>query len=281
MMLQQAIFSPQTKSSQNDLIGSVQRALCILELLAQYPAGLNAKQVSQKLQLNLSTCYHLLNTLIASGYAIKDPDNLLFRLSGKIGYTVLGSTFPAQLVQQLTPHVQALQEATLETAYLSLWDGEEIILSGIVESPRSVRVKSLTIGYSEANHATALGKAILAYFDETQLDHYLSGRELPAYTPNTLTNPTALKTYLPKVRQQGFSLDIEEFLPDVCCIGAPIFDAWGGVAASIAISLPTIRYHAHWETLLPKVAQAAKAATRSLKLRGYARPSAAPPKAMI
>jgi DNA-binding IclR family transcriptional regulator len=121
----------------------------------------------------------------------------------------------------------------------------------------------------------------LAYFDQTQLDHYLAGRELLAYTPNTLIDPTALKTYLPKVRQQGYSLDIEEFLPDVCCIGAPIFDAWGGVAASIAISLPTIRYHAHRETLLPKVTQVAQAATRTLKLLGYARPSATPPKALI
>lgn len=252
-----------------DLIGSVQRALRILELLAQHTAGLNAKQINQRLRLNLSTCYHLLNTLVASGYVVKDPETLLFRLSGKIGFTVHGQASPAQLVQQLNPQVQALQEATQETAYLSLWDGREIFLASIAESPRSVRVKALTIGYSEANHAMALGKAILAYLDPAQVDRYFSSRDLPAYTANTLTHLGQLKTHLAEVKQQGYSLDLEEFLPDVCCIGAPVFDAQAGVVASIAISLPTSRYHALAESLLPPVQQAAQAATRTLRILGY------------
>ena len=110
-MLQSASTSSLPNQSQKSLINSVQRELLILELLAQHQNGLNAKQVSQHLQINLSTCYHLLNTLIFSGYVVKDPDTLHFRLSGKIGYTLQGQASPAQLVQQLTPHVQALQES--------------------------------------------------------------------------------------------------------------------------------------------------------------------------
>jgi len=59
------------------LIGSVQRALAILELLAIHPAGLNAKQVVLKTEFNLSTCYHLLNTLEHENYIVKDPDTAL------------------------------------------------------------------------------------------------------------------------------------------------------------------------------------------------------------
>ena len=269
-MLQQTISAPPQKQSKKDLIGSVQRALRVLELLAQHPAGLNAKQVSQQVGINLSTCYHLLNTLIASGYAVKDPDTSLFCLSGKVGYTILDHASPAQLVRHLTPHVQALQETTHETAYLSLWDGEEIILSSIIESPRSVRVKTLVIGYSEGNHAMALGKAILAYFDDEQLARYLADRELPAFTPNTLTDPAALNKHLLQIREQGYALDLEEYLPDVHCLGAPIFDATGQITASIAISLPATRYHANEQTLLHKVIQAGQAATRTLRILGYA-----------
>ena len=272
-MLQQTISHPIKHQPKSDLIGSVQRALRILELLAQHPPGLNAKQVSQQLQLHLSTCYHLLNTLIVSGYVVKDPETSCFRLGGKIGYTVHGHASPAQLVQQFRPHVQALQEATHETAYLSLWDRAEIILSFIVESPLSVRVKALTIGYSEANHAMALGKAILAYLDEVQLDHYFNSRGLPAFTPNTITDIATLKNHLAEIRQHGYSLDLEEFLSDVCCISAPIFDASGQVAASIAISLPSSRYHAHHETLLPRVREGARAATRTLSILGYNGPA--------
>ncbi len=272
-MLQPIVFPRPNKPALTDLIGSVQRALRILEVLAHHPQGLNAKQISQQIQLNLSTSYHLLNTLIASGYAVKDPDTLLFRLSGKIGYTVHGQASPAQLVQHLTPNVQALQAATHETAYLSLWDGQEIVLSAIAESPLSVRVKALIIGYSEANHAMALGKAILAYFNEAQLDQYLASHELTTYTPNTLTNVAALKAHLAEVRQQGYSLDLEEFLPDVSCISAPIFDAQDQILASIAISLPGNRYAVHRDSLTPRVKEAAKTATRALHILGYAGPT--------
>jgi len=259
-------------AAKRDIIRSVQRALRILELLARYPAGLTAKQIGYRLQLHLSTCYHLLNTLVDAGYVVKDPDTLLFRVSGKVGYAVFGDASPAQLVRQLAPHVQALQEATHETAYLSLWDGEEIVLSSIVESPRSVRVKVLTIGYSEGNHAIALGKAILAHLDDAEWDRYFADRALPAFTPNTRTDVALLKEHLAGVRELGYSLDLEEFLPDVCCVGAPIFDAGGRVAASIAISLPRSRYDAtRKELLLRPVQQAAAAATRTLRILGYAR----------
>jgi DNA-binding IclR family transcriptional regulator len=170
-----------------------------------------------------------------------------------------------------------LQEVTQETAYLSLWDGREIFIAAIAESPRSVRVKALTIGSSEANHASALGKAILAYLDTTESDHYLANRALPAYTPKTLIDPTLIKSYLLNVRQQGYSLDEEEFLPDVCCIGAPIFDACQQVIASIAISLPATRYHMPGDNLISAVRHAAQAAARTLAILGYVRPTPAQP----
>lgn len=244
--------------------------------MAAHPNGLNAKQVALKMQLNLSTCYHLLNTLEHEGYAIKDPDTLLFRLSGKIGYTLLGRVSPAQLVQQLTPHVQLLQELSRETSYLSVWDGQEITLSAIVEAPQTVRVKSLTIGETEANHASALGKAILAWFDDDAFNHYFARRPLPAFTVNTIASPAALRATLPQVRQQGYALDCEEFMPDVHCIGAPIFDARGSVTSSIAVSLPVSRISGNQSRLIEQVTHVAAVASRALQILGYAGPASRP-----
>ena len=268
MTLPQPLYKKRS-TPKSDLIQSVQRALRILELLAQEASGLSAKQVSLRLGLHLSTVYHLLNTLMDAGYVVKDPDTLLFRLSGKIGYTVYGVPTSAQLVRQLTPHVQALQEETKETAYLSLWDGQEIVLSAIAESPLSVRVKSLTVGYTAGNHAMALGKAILAHLPEEALQAYFLTHKMEAFTNNTCTDLNALRALLVRVRATGYSLDIEEFLPDVCCIGAPIFDATGAIAASIAISLPRSRYDVRRHLLIPKVKEAAAAATRTMHILGY------------
>ena len=269
-MLQSQSLPSRSKPAPKDLIGSVQRSLVILELLANCPQGLTAKQVSQNARLNLSTCYHLLNTLTVSGYAVKDPDSLRYRLSSKIGFMPQGWCTPAYLVCQLTPHVQSLQDVTREPAYLSVWDGAEIVLSAIVESPLSVRVKALDIGQRDANHASALGKAVLAYLTDEQVGDYLVRHDCAAYTPYTLTDPTAIRACLAEVRAQGYSLDQEEFLPDVYCIGAPIFDVEGRVLASIAISMPGHRYHAHKSDFLPQVKEAGRKATRNMLILGCA-----------
>ena len=246
----------------------------ILELLAVHPGGLTAKQVGLKLKFNLSTCYHLLNTLKHEGYVIKEPETSAFRLSGKIGYTVFDQVSPAQLVSQLMPHVQTLQEITQETTYLSVWDGREITLSAIVEAPQTVRVKSLAIGETEANHASALGKAILAHFDDAAFARYFAHRPLPAFTPNTITETTTLQAALSLVLTQGYALDCEEFMHDVHCIGAPIFDAQHDITASIAISLPVSRSNGNREHLIQQVKHIADAASHTLQILGYAGPAA-------
>lgn len=268
-VIQPKVITP-SKQTPSHKINSVERALSIMELLAAHPAGLNPKEVSLKLHLNLSTCYHQLNTLLATGYVVKNPETTLFQLSGKIGYTIHLQTSPAQLVKQLTAHTQALQEATQETAYLSIWDGQEIYIAAIVESSQSIRVKVLTIGYSGANHAMAVGKVILAYFDDDTLDHYLETHPLTPYTVNTITDKYQLKEHLIEVYQQGYSLDLAERLDDIFCIGVPIFDAQGQITASIGITVPETRFHSHSEQLLTEVQQAGHAATRHLMVLGYA-----------
>jgi len=272
-MLPQSTTTPTKKRAKTDIIGSVQRALRMTELLALYPSGLTAKQIGLELGLHLSTCYHLLNTLEYEGYIVKDPDSLRFRLSGKIGYTAFAQTTPAQLVKQLAPHVKNLQETSGETAYLSIWDGQEIILANIVEAAQTVRVKSLIIGYTEGNHASALGKAILAHLPQAQVERYFAKRGLPAYTANTITDLAALKCYMGRIQQTGYALDFEEFMLDVHCISGPIFDAHGQITAAIAISLPASRSEKKRPELIDQVKQAAKSAARTLSILGYVGPA--------
>ena len=279
-MLQRSVSNSPQKSFKKDLIGSVQRALRILELLAHHPLGLNAKQISLKLSLNISTCYHLVNTLEHDGYIVKDPETSLFRLSGKIGYTAFAQISSAQLVKQLSLHVRDLQEITGEAAYLSIWDGEEITVANIVEAANTVQVKSVVIGYTQGNHASALGKAILAHLTTDEVDAYFATRDRPAYTSKTITNLASLKKYLTQVRNKGYALDYEEFMTAVHCIGAPIFDANDQVIASIAVSLPTIRSEKNTAFLIAKVKQLADSASRTLSILGYVGSAGSPEKSI-
>jgi DNA-binding IclR family transcriptional regulator len=259
-------------ASSPDLINSLLRGLQILELLATEPEGLLAKTVSFRSGLNLSTCYHLLNTLVAAGYVTKQADTQRFALTGKLSYPAYAALEQARIVPELQPHLQALRDATRETTYLSLRQGDAIVVSAIVESPQALKVSLLYVGYDGANHAIALGKAVLAYLDDRDVTTYLDRHGMPFLTTNTICEPAAFKAELAGVRERGYSLDLEEFAPGVCCIGAPIFGTTGRVVASLGISLPASRYHADNGALARQVLTTAAAATRTLTLLGYAAP---------
>jgi DNA-binding IclR family transcriptional regulator len=252
-----------------DLIHSLWRGMQLLELLAVAPEGLLAKTLSQQSGLNPSTCYHLLNTLVAAGYVAKDPLTQRFALTGKIVFPGRAPFGSAWLVPHFQPHLQALRDTTRETAYLSLRQDGEIAVSAILESPQALRVSLLTIGYDGGNHGTALGKAILAYMDEEDVATYLEQHGMPALTPNTTTELTRFKNELAEIRARGYSVDHEEFAQGVCCIGAPIFGLTGQIVGSIAISMPTSRYQVGCAALVEPVLTAARAATRRLALLRY------------
>jgi DNA-binding IclR family transcriptional regulator len=241
----------------------------LLELLAAAPEGLLAKTISRQSGLNPATCYHLLNTLVAAGYVTKDPNTQRFALTGKIVFPQHTSFGNAWLVPHLQPHLQTLRDVTRETAYFSLRQDGEIIVSAILESPQALRVTLLHIGYDGGNHGSALGKAILAYMDAQDTAAYLERHGMPALTPRTITDADQFKNELTAIRARGYSVDLGEFAPDVCCVGAPVFGITGQVIGSIAISLPATRYACGQTTLVEPVLSAARAATRTLVLLQY------------
>ena len=267
-------FEKDEFAAPNDVINSLWRGLMILELLAGEPEGMLAKMVSFRTGLNISTCYHLLNTLIAAGYVVKLPNTQRFALTGKISYPGYTKLEQARIVPQLQPHLQALRDLTSETAYLALRQDSEIIISMVVESPQPLRVSLLHVGYSGAAHATAYGKAILAYLDECDVVAYLARFGLPTFTNNTICEEEAFMRELATVRERGYSLDIEEFALGVCCVGAPIFGVAGRVVAALSILLPASRYQTSTEALVRHVVMTADAATRALMVLGYTAPAA-------
>jgi DNA-binding IclR family transcriptional regulator len=51
-----------------------------------------------------------------------------------------------------------------------------------------------------------------------------------------------LEQSLAKIRKQGYAFDLEEILPELCCVGAPVRNYIGNVIAAISMSIPAYRF---------------------------------------
>lgn len=78
------------------LIGSAQRALRVLEVVAAANSGITAKVVARRAGFKLSTTYHLLNTLEHEGYLVRLGHGQGFRLGHKISSLCLTCGFDTE-----------------------------------------------------------------------------------------------------------------------------------------------------------------------------------------
>lgn len=215
--------------SQPTLIQSVQRALHLMEAVADIEGRANAKELARKVGLPLPTTYHLLRTLVHEGYLQRLPDG-----SYVLGHrmdVVLHRGRAVRAVSQARPALEWLRDELNSPVYLALFDRGEIVISEVVDSPRAPRIE-LWVGIHDAAHATALGKCILAQLDDEAREDYLSRHPLHQLTRRTTVDGRQLRA---EVAGSGLlALDREEYAVGVACAAAPVRAP--GVVGSVGFS---------------------------------------------
>ena len=219
---------------------SVDRALTLLETLARSTGGTPLTELASSARLNISTCHHLLATLVKWGYVAK-VSGRRYALGARGLH--LGQAFLKQvdLPRRAHPLIERISAETGETVHLAVLQGDAIITLLRREGRHAVRVDTGALGASDAPHATATGKAMLAWLPEHEIRRILASKRMDAFTPNTITDPDRLIEELRLVRRNGHALDREEFQPGVFCVGAAIRDHLGAVVGAISASTPTLR----------------------------------------
>jgi IclR family transcriptional regulator, acetate operon repressor len=245
-------------------IQSVTRATRILLLLSRTPPGSTAAEAAAALGLTVPTTHHLLNTLAAEGFVVKDSQRR-FALGPRIA--VLADGMVRQAVPEyLARPLRALAERTEETAYLATWSEREIRVLASVEGARAVRVAEAERGPYRHAHARATGKLLLAFARSEVRAAYLAEHPPEPVTAATIAAPAALERELAAIRKRGYSEDREEFVEGVSCVSAPLL-ADGVVVAAFTVSAPSQRYDRTRAELRDAVLAAAASAARSPGLR--------------
>jgi IclR family acetate operon transcriptional repressor len=252
--------TPADGRRRRDSVQSVDRALALIDALAGSTGSLQLTELAERTQLNVSTGHHLLATLVKWGYVARAPGRR-YALGARGLHLAQSFLKQVDLPRRAQPHVERISEETGETVHLAVLQGDVVVTLLKREGRHAVRVDTGALGATDAAHATALGKAMLAWLPEHEIRRILSARGMARYTPNTITGLDPLIEELRLVRRHSHAVEREEHQPGVTGVGAAIRNHLGAVVGAISVSAPTLRAS---ETHVARMRESVMAAARAL-----------------
>jgi IclR family transcriptional regulator, KDG regulon repressor len=223
-----------------NVVKSVSRALDIIALVGMKKGGLGVTEIANQIDINKSSVFRTLSTLVQYGYVEQDCDTGKY----KLGYKFLDMSSKLlesiDLRAEAKPFLQELEKKTNEVIHLVVYDQGEVVYIEKLEGNETLRTHS-KVGKRAPMHCTSVGKAILAHLPENDVRAIIERKGMPYHTDHTLISMEALLEELNRIRRRGYALDLEENEYGITCIAAPVFDHLGNVAAAVSISGPTTR----------------------------------------
>ncbi len=245
-------------------IQSIERAASILRCLASGPRRLGVSELAARLGLAKGTIHGILKTLHREGFVEQDLESGKYQIGPallQLGQTYLDVNELRKRSLVWAEMLAAKSQESVRVGVLRL--GSVLIVHHVFRPDNTLQI--LEVGSNLPLHATAIGKAIVAY--RRDLIEDLAADGLTRFTKNTITDTDAFERELNAVRERGCAEEREEAVLSEVGLAAPVFDVRGEVAGAIGIhgSVQTI-----WQDGSPKpamvnlVIDAARAISREL-----------------
>ena len=148
------------------------------------------------------------------------------------------------------------------TCHLGVSEGAAAVYLSKIECDQPIRVNSW-VGKRFSLHSSALGKVLLAWLPEAELQQALAGIDWVPNTAHTITSPAAMRAHLQLVRARGWASDDEENVPNIRCVAAPVFDRQQNVVAAISAVGTILQVdQARFELIAPRLLAVASEISR-------------------
>lgn len=222
---------------------SVTRSLRILEAVAQHQP-VTVGELTKLFGLPKSTVQRTLVTLNEAGWLRANrKDTTRWEVGARVLAVRPAALQGSSLYAAAREPMIRLRDALNETIHLSVPDALQcMVVVDRVDCTHAVRTFH-AIGDTSPLHATATGRAILAHAPKADVDELVEGG-LERFGEATPTDAEQLRAELARVRADGYSVNRNQYRPDVCAVAAPILDEDGTPLATIAVSMPDSRYDA-------------------------------------
>lgn len=218
---------------------TLSKSIQVLELLAAHP-NMSSTEICEKLNIPKSSTHSILKTL--HHYQMVNKDNITKKFTLGVKLIELGNL--AQLELDLcriaSPYLKGLNELTNETIHLAVFNKDAVMYIDCIESQQRLRTHSV-IGVHAPLYCTGVGKAIMAFLPQQEIERIINEKGLLKKTDYTITSRGQMLQELAEIRNSGCSFDNMEHEDNMVCIAAPIMNSYGEVFASISISGPAFR----------------------------------------
>lgn len=215
---------------------TVERTFQILQLIANANHGITLQEISDQLEIAKSSAFMIVHSLLELNYirTVKNNDKK-YRLGVETFSLGMKYTNDSGLVQQAANYLPALAEKYHKTAFVGVLNGTRVVYIYKYVSP-SARLATCALGSSKDAYATALGKTILAFLPDNQLNSVIDQIKFVSYTEHTISGKDELLEQLRTIRSRGYAVESRELDYITACCSVPIFDYTGKVVAAISLS---------------------------------------------
>lgn len=209
----------ETDKQKGKLVGAVVSAAKVLRFLRATPGPCTVTQITRAVQINPSTCFNILGTLIQEDFVQFDATSKTYQLSLGLVALARGALEHSHELHMLKPRIEALSHK--HHMMVAIWrriSDRRMMLVAAAESDAAVRIHA-QIGARTPLLLGASGRVFAAYSGMTRPVMKERFQEL------RLDRPLDFKTYLEQleqVRKVGWAIDEGYVTPGTVTIAVPV-----------------------------------------------------------
>lgn len=215
---------------------AIEKAIDLLRTVDRHgDTGLGVSELARRCGLAKSTVFRIAGTLEAAGALERVGDR--YRSGTLLGdhLGIPDSPVVERVQIAVTPFLATLYERSRQTVQLAVLDGPQVCFVNKLHGLHRVASPS-RIGGRAPVHCTSIGKVMLAFAPDPLSE--VVARDLPAWTPNTITDPERLYAELAKSRRSRIGTDDEEYVRGVASIASVVTDTDDRTVAALCVTGP-------------------------------------------
>jgi len=239
--------------------GTVGKALAVLDHVANFGRPVRFTELLEQSPYPKATLYRFLQTLTNQAMLSYDPERQTYSPGIRLVRLAHSAWQSASLAPIARPHIDALSAELGATVHLAQLDTAQVLYVDKRNAGDPIPMYSQA-GKVGPAYCTGVGKAMMAFLPEAELNRAIAQQSFHRFTPQTLASEAELRAELSAIRERGHAYDREEHEPGIICVAVPILSRSNRVLGALSVTSSTERTSLEaLDTQVPQIRRTAEA----------------------